>query len=107
MSECFLAKLSRSSFLAIVPSSFIISTITAEGSNPANFAKSIPASVCPALLKTPPSEAFKGNIWPGCTRSEGLAFLFTASRIVLDLSEAEMPVVIPFAESMEVVNAVP
>ena len=42
---CFLANVIRSFFRAIVPSSFKISTITADGSSPANFARSHPASV--------------------------------------------------------------
>ena len=42
---CFFAKVNKSFFLAMVPSSFKISTITAEGSSPASLAKSQPASV--------------------------------------------------------------
>ena len=42
---CFLAILKRVSLLAIVPSSSTISTSKEEGFNPANFAKSIAASV--------------------------------------------------------------
>ena len=47
---------------AIVPSSFMISTITPAGSNPASRAKSIAASVCPALRNTPPLLALRGKI---------------------------------------------
>jgi len=45
----------------MVPSSFIISQITAESFNPANLEISTAASVCPALVKTPPSQAINGN----------------------------------------------
>ena len=46
----------------MVPSAFIISTITPAGSNPANLAKSMAASVCPALLNTPPFLALSGKM---------------------------------------------
>ena len=49
--------LKSSSPFAIVPSSFIISHITALGVFFDNFAISTEASVCPALTKTPPSSA--------------------------------------------------
>ena len=58
----FFAINNKSGKRAIVPSSFMISTITPAGSNPAIRAKSIAASVCPALRKTPPAFAFKGKI---------------------------------------------
>ena len=48
--------------LAILPSSFIISTKTPAGSKPASLAKSIVASVCPALRSTPPFFALSGKI---------------------------------------------
>ena len=57
----FFANASKSFFLAMVPSSFKISTITDDGSNPANLARSHPASVCPALLSTPPFFAMIGK----------------------------------------------
>ena len=50
----------------------MISTIKPAGSNPANLLKSTAASVCPALLKTPPAFALSGNICPGLPRSFGL-----------------------------------
>ena len=53
------------------PSSFIISTISPAGSKPANLLKSTAASVCPALLNTPPALALKGNICPGLPNSLG------------------------------------
>ena len=58
----FFANSKRSSLLAMVPSSFIISQITPASSKPASLDKSHAASVCPALLKTPPSEALNGKI---------------------------------------------
>ena len=57
-----LTKFFKSSILAILPSSFIISQITAEGFNPANRAISMAASVCPALDNTPPLRATNGKI---------------------------------------------
>jgi hypothetical protein len=45
----------RSGRRAIVPSSFMISQITAAGVSPARAARSHPASVCPARMSTPPS----------------------------------------------------
>ena len=67
----FLAISLSSGSLAIVPSSFIISTIKPAGSNPANLLKSTAASVCPARLRTPPAFARKGKICPGLPRSFG------------------------------------
>jgi hypothetical protein len=49
----------------MVPSSFMISTSTPAGLNPASRAKSIAASVCPALRNTPPFFALRGKICPG------------------------------------------
>ena len=92
--------------MAIVPSSFIISQITAELFFFANFEISTEASVCPALTSTPPSFAIIGNTWPGDTISFLLAFFFEATLIVLALSFAEIPVVIPFFASIDIVNAV-
>jgi len=46
----------------MVPSSLSTSIRTPAGVSPAKRAKSMAASVCPALLKTPPSLAFKGKI---------------------------------------------
>ena len=103
---CFSPNWIRSSLRAIVPSSFIISQITPADWKPASLARSHAASVCPALLRTPPSIAFKGKIWPGWTISEALEFLSTTVLIVWALSAAEIPVVIPSAASMETVKAV-
>ena len=52
----------KSLYLAIDPSSFIISQITPEGFEPDNLAKSTAASVWPALTKTPPFFATRGKI---------------------------------------------
>ena len=54
--------LRNSCTLAIVPSSFMTSQITPAGEAPASFAKSTAASVCPGLVKTPPSFAINGKI---------------------------------------------
>jgi len=51
----------------MVPSSFMISQITADGLRPAKRARSTPASVCPVRSSTPPGRAMSGNTWPGCT----------------------------------------
>ena len=50
----------------------------------------------PALSKTPPDLATRGNTCPGDTISFFLDFLLIAILIVLALSKADMPVVIPF-----------
>ena len=63
----------------MVPSSFMISQITAAGVNPAIAARSHPASVWPARMRTPPSTACKGKMWPGWTRSWAFAFRATAA----------------------------
>ena len=65
LKSCLSAIFWSSGNLAIVPSSLKISTITADGSNPAILARSQPASVCPALVRTPPACAISGKIWPG------------------------------------------
>ena len=62
LSLCSAAKSSRSGRRAMVPSSFMISQITAAGEQPAMPAKSQPASVWPARISTPPSTACKGKI---------------------------------------------
>ena len=106
-SRCSRAKISRSGSRAIVPSSFMISQITAAGVRPAMRARSQPASVWPARISTPPSCACSGKTWPGCTRSRGFAFAATAAWMVRARSAAEMPVVTPSAASIDTVNAVP
>ena len=104
---CSVAKTSRSGRRAIVPSSFMISLITAAGVQPAIAARSQPASVCPARISTPPSCACSGKMWPGCTRSFAVASRATAACTVRARSAAEMPVVTPLAASIDTVNAVP
>ena len=103
---CSLAMTSRSGMRAILPSSFIISQMTPLASHPARRARSTEPSVCPVLTRTPPSRARRGNMWPGRARSSGLASGAMASSMVLALSAADMPVVIPFLASMDTVNAV-
>ncbi|MNY34386.1 hypothetical protein D3C86_1687230 [compost metagenome] len=106
MIPCRRANTSRSGRRAMVPSSFITSTITEAGVKPARRAKSQPASVCPARVSTPPSRARNGKMWPGCTMSAALAPWATAVATVRARSAAEMPVVTPMAASMDTVNAV-
>ena len=102
----FFAKIINSGSLAIVPSSFIISQITPDGSLPANLDISTAASVCPALTKTPPDLAFIGKTCPGETKSESLLNLEIAVEIVRALSFADIPVVTPSFASIETVKAV-
>ena len=64
------------------------------------------ASVWPALTNTPPSFAIIGNTCPGETISFFFTFFFDAILIVLALSLAEIPVVIPFFASIDTVKAV-
>ena len=66
------------------------------------------ASVCPALLSTPPFLALNGKIWPGLLKSSGFDKGLIATCIVLALSSAEIPVVTLFSgpASIETVNAV-
>ena len=52
----------NSGSLAMDPSSFMISTSAPAGSKPASLARSIVASVCPALRRTPPFFARNGKI---------------------------------------------
>src|SRR3569833_539339 len=80
LSPCSAAKRSSSGRRAMLPSSLSISTITAEGSNPARRARSQPASVWPARVSTPPGCAMSGKMWPGCTRSSARASRATAAR---------------------------
>jgi hypothetical protein len=91
----------------MVPSSFMISQITAAGLQPAMAARSQPASVWPARISTPPSTACSGKMWPGCTRSSAGCVGATAACTVRARSAAEMPVVTPSAASIDTVNAVP
>jgi len=96
----------RSGTRAMVPSSFMISQITAAGVRPARRARSTPASVCPVRLSTPPGRAVSGKTWPGWTSSSGVVSGSMATWIVRARSAAEMPVVTPSRASMETVNAV-
>ena len=81
---------------AIEPSSSsTISHKTATGGKPASVARSTEASVCPALFRTPPSLNFKGKIWPGRLKSSGFEVGEARPKIVLALSTAETPVVVP------------
>ena len=104
--SCFLAKFNISGNLAILPSSLIISHITPDGFNPANFEISTAASVCPALTNTPPSHDINGNTWPGETKSFLFLLWLIATDIVCDRSAADIPVVTPSLASIEIVNAV-
>ena len=104
---CFSAKHSNSGSLAIVPSSFMISTMTPAGSNPARRARSTQASVCPVRCKTPPSLACRGKRWPGVTMSVLLVSGAIRVCTVVDRSKAEMPVVVLALASTDTVKAVP
>ena len=70
-------------------------------------ARSMLASVWPARTSTPPSQARKGNVWPGIMRSLGVVLGSTNTLTVLARSEAEMPLATPCRDSTETVNAVP
>jgi hypothetical protein len=72
---------------------------TDTGRRPANVTRSTDASVCPALLSTPPFLYFRGNIWPGLLRSLGLESGEARVRMVFALSAAETPVDIPVLAS--------
>ncbi|MNN24633.1 hypothetical protein D3C76_669160 [compost metagenome] len=102
---CFEENSIKSGTLAIVPSSFIISHITPAPLNPANFAKSTAASVCPILFRTPPFFEINGNICPGLLKSSAFDSLFNKCFIVSALSNAEIPVVVSLW-SIETVKAV-
>ncbi len=91
----------------MVPSSFMISQITAAGVRPARAPRSQPASVWPARISTPPGWAVSGKMWPGCTRSLASASRATAACTVRERSAAEMPVVTPSAASIDTVKFVP
>ncbi|SVJ71125.1 Uncharacterised protein [Klebsiella pneumoniae] len=104
---CSAANASSSGRRAMLPSSFITSQITPDGSNPAIRARSQAASVCPARARVPPGWAISGKMWPGLTMSAATAFFAAAACTVRARSAAEMPVVTPSAASMETVNLVP
>ena len=90
-----------------MPSSFIISQITPPGSMLANIARSTAASVCPALLNTPPSLASKGKTCPGLRISSLRESGLIATAIVRARSAAEIPVETPSEASMLMVKLVP
>ena len=98
---------SRSGTRAIVPSRFITSQMTPAGVSPASRARSTAASVWPRRSSTSPSRARSGNIWPGRHRSDGRHDGSTAWRMVLLRSCAEIPVVVPYRESIDSQKAVP
>ena len=100
------AKATRSSRRAMVPSSRIISQITAEGLRPASRAISTPASVCPARSRQPPSRASSGKTCPGVARSSAPLCGLMATAIVRARSGAEIPVETPVRASIETVKAV-
>ena len=92
---------------AIEPSSFKTSIKTPEGAKPAKWAKSMAASVCPVLLKTPSFLAFNGKICPGRPKSSGFVVGFTKDKMVFARSWADIPVVQPCPnKSTETVNGV-
>ena len=90
----------------MVPSSFMISQITADALRPASRAMSTDASVWPVRTSTPPSLASSGKMWPGVTMSSGPFDVSIATAMVRARSGAEMPVVIPSRASIDTVNAV-
>ena len=67
---------------------------------------SIEASVCPALTNDPPFLATNGKTCPGVAISFFEEFFLIAVKIVLHLSNVEIPVVTPFLASMLIVKAV-
>jgi len=100
-------KTRRSGTRAIVPSSFMISQMTAAGVSPAIFARSTDASVWPARFSTPPFFARSGKVCPGRRRSAGRVRASMSVRTVAARSAAEMPVVVLPRASTDTVNAVP
>ena len=65
------------------------------------------ASVWPERIKTPPSLAIKGKIWPGRTKSAAPILPLPSALTVFERCSAEMPVVRPCLTSTETVKAVP
>ena len=95
----------RSSRRAIVPSSFVISQMTAAGLSPARRARSTDASVWPVRWSTPPGRAAMGNTCPGMPKSSRFAAGSSRALMVAARSDALMPVV-PVSTSTLSVNAV-
>ena len=89
----------------MVPSSRMISQHRPQGRRPARRQRSTVASVWPLRSRTPLGLARRGNMWPGLRKSWGWASSATQAMAVMDLSFAEMPVVVE-TWSMEMVNAV-
>ena len=92
---------------AIVPSSFITSIKAPAGYNPASFAISIHASVCPARRNTPLSCAYNGLMCPGRPNVSGVEAGSARARMVAARSTAETPVLQPSSLSTVTVNGVP
>jgi hypothetical protein len=90
----FLAQGIKSFLRAMVPLSRVISAITATGHFWANIHKSIDASVCPALVKTPPGLYDRGKTCPGRLKSAAILDGSDNAFIVAHLSKAEIPVVV-------------
>ena len=103
----FFATICKSGIRAIVPFSFIISIRAAAGYNPDKRAKSIAASVCPALLKTPFDLAYKGLMCPGLPKVAAVERGLAKARMVAARSAAETPVEQPSILSMVIVKGVP
>ena len=100
------AKSIKLSSRAMVPSSLMISQMTALGLSPARRATSTAASVWPARTSTPPGLATSGNTWPGETIESGPLAESIATAMVRARSAALMPVEIPSLASIETVKAV-
>ena len=92
--SCSSANASRSSLLAIVPSSFMISQQRPTFLSPAISIRSTVTSVCPGRSKIPPFLATSGNICPGLLKSSGFAPSSTTFMAVMERSKAEIPVVV-------------
>ena len=103
---CFFANSNSVFPLAIVPSSANISHITPLGLSPASLARSMLASVWPALLKTPPSFPTIGKMCPGLAKSLSFDFSSMMTLMVSNLSKAEIPVVVFFEASTLIVKFV-
>lgn len=101
----FSANFKSLGILAMDPSSSTTSQSTAAGDIPASTARSTEASVWPALFKTPPSRYFNGNICPGLLKSSGFESLEARAKIVVALSRAETPVVVPFFASYSMIDS--
>jgi hypothetical protein len=76
-------------------SSVTTSHRTPAGVSPASRARSTAASVWPPRLRTPPSLARSGYMWPGRARSFARVSGSISAAMVAARSEAEMPVVVP------------